>query len=255
MDQTQRLTKILEVLEDRKQLMQEELAQMFSVSKDTARRDILVLTEHGLVDRIRGGIALPVMKAQIANYTDRLVNEATAKQAIAAKAVPLIPNGATIMLDVSTTVHFIAQQLTQRDLLIVTHSIDNAISVSSQQQHNKVYLLGGYFNPNSHVLSGPSIGEQLQQFYFDYAFIGASGITEDGLFYSELEDIHVKKSLLQHSKKICLVIDKSKINQTSSFKLNFEGIDLLITDQRLPASIQQQLDLHRIEVILTSEEE
>ncbi|GGH38730.1 DeoR/GlpR family DNA-binding transcription regulator [Paenibacillus segetis] len=255
MDQTQRLARILEILEDRKQLTQEELAMIFSISKDTARRDILALTEQGLVDRIRGGISLPVMRAQIASYTDRLVNHAIDKQAIAAKAVEWIPNGATIMLDVSTTVHFISKQLTQTGLLVVTHSIDNAISVSSRHQDNKVYLLGGYFNPDSHLLYGSSIGEQLKQFYFDYAFIGASGITEDGLFYSELEDVQVKKSILQHSKKVCLVVDASKMNQTSSFKISFEGIDLLITNQHLPAAIQEKLDLYGIEVIVTSEEE
>ena len=255
MDQKQRLARILEILEDRKQLTQEELSMMFSISKDTARRDILALTELGLVDRIRGGISLPIMKAQIASYTDRLVNHAADKQAIAAKAVEWIQSGTTIMLDVSTTVQFISKQLTQTDLLVVTHSIDNAISVSTQQQGNKVYLLGGYFNPDSHVLHGSSIGEQLQQFYFDFAFIGASGITADGLFYSELEDIQVKKSILQNSKKVCLVVDASKVNQTSSFKMSFDGIDLLFTNRRLPAAIQEKLDLYGIEVILASEGE
>ncbi len=118
-----------------------------------------------------------------------------------------------------------------------------------------MYLLGGYFNPDSHVLHGSSIGEQLQQFYFDFAFIGASGITADGLFYSELEDIQVKKSILQNSKKVCLMVDASKVNQTSSFKMSFDGIDLLFTNRRLPAAIQEKLDLYGIEVILASEGE
>ncbi|MFC5404585.1 DeoR/GlpR family DNA-binding transcription regulator [Cohnella soli] len=255
MDQTQRLAKILELLESRKQLTQEELALTFSISKDTARRDILSLTEQGLVDRIRGGISLPVMKAQITSYTERLVNHAADKQAIAAKAVACIPSGATIMLDVSTTVHFIAKQLIQTGLLVVTHSIDNAIAVSSGRQDNRVYLLGGYFNPDSHLLYGSSISEQLQQFYFDYAFIGASGLTEDGVFYAELEDIHVKKSIVQHAKKVCLVVDASKTNQTSPFKIGFEGIDLLITNRCLPAAIQEKLDTCGVEVLLTSYEE
>lgn len=255
MNQKQRLAKILELLEERKQLSQEELAHFFSISKDTARRDILLLTEQELVDRFRGGISLPVIKAQIESYTDRLVSHATEKEAIAKKAIELIENNETIMLDVSTTVQFISKQLTQKGLLVVTHSIDNAVSVSENNRENKVFLLGGYFNPDSHLLYGSFIEDQLNQFYFDYAFIGASGITTDGIFYSELEDVQVKKVILQNSKKICLVLDSSKVNQTSSFKMNFDGIDIIITNSRFPTILQEKIDLYGIKVIITNEEE
>ena len=65
MDQKQRLAKILELLEEKKKLSQIEIAEFFSISKDTARRDILLLAESNLVERYRGGITLPYTKAKI----------------------------------------------------------------------------------------------------------------------------------------------------------------------------------------------
>lgn len=255
MNQKQRLSKILELLEERNQLSQEEIVNHFSISKDTARRDILLLTEQELVDRFRGGISLPTIKAQIEKYTERLVSHAREKEAIAKKAINFIKDHDTIMLDVSTTVQFISKLLIQEDLLVVTHSIDNAISTSENQRKNKVFLLGGYFNPDSHLLYGSSIEAQLNNFYFDIAFIGASGLTNNGLFYSEFEDIQVKKAIIQNSKKVCVVIDSSKIMQTTAYKLDLEGIDVIITDSKVPSSIQEKIDSYGIELVILNKEE
>ena len=255
MDQKQRLIKILELLEQKEQLSQEELVKIFSVSKDTARRDILMLTEQGLAERYRGGISLPLIKAKIEKYSERLVVNSKEKELIASKAANLIKDNNTVLLDVSTTVNFMAKYMNQKDLFIVTHSIDNAISFSSRNKDNKIFLLGGYFNSESHVMHGSSVLEQLNQFYFDYAFIGASGINSEGIFYSDLEDIHVRKSIISKSKNVCIVLDESKFNQTSSFKIGFEGIDTIITNKPIPSSIEKKINDYNIKLIIASEEE
>jgi DeoR family transcriptional regulator, carbon catabolite repression regulator len=255
MDQKQRLAKILELLEQREQLSQEELAKIFSVSKDTARRDILMLTEQGLAERYRGGVSLPLIKAKIEKYSERLVVNSKEKELIARKAVSLIKDNYTVLLDVSTTVNFMAKYMSQKNLFIVTHSIDNAISFSSSNKDNKIFLLGGYFNSESHVMQGYSILEQLSQFCFDYAFIGASGINSEGIFYSDLEDIHVRKSIISNSKNVCIVLDESKFNQTSPFKIGFEGIDTIITNNSIPSHIQKKISEYGIKLIIASEEE
>ncbi len=85
------------------------------------------------------------------------------KRKIAYAAGKVIKDHMTIYLDVSTTVHFLASNLEQHDLVVVTNSMDNAIA-ASQKEANKVYLLGGFFNFHSRVLSGEPVLGQLQQF-------------------------------------------------------------------------------------------
>ena len=54
MYQEQRLEKILELLEERKQLSAKEMVDYFKVSKDTIRRDFALLSQRQLVRRTHG---------------------------------------------------------------------------------------------------------------------------------------------------------------------------------------------------------
>ncbi|MDT0017505.1 DeoR/GlpR family DNA-binding transcription regulator [Listeria swaminathanii] len=248
MNQKERIVEELKLLEDKKTISQEELMQIFSISKDTARRDILKLVESGLAERYPGGVSQPILKPQIESYTSRLVKQSEQKQAIASAAGNLIKDQMTIYLDVSTTVHFLASDLEQSDLVVVTNSMDNAIA-ASQKEDNKVYLLGGFFNFQSRVLSGEPVLGQLKQFNFDFAFIGGTGLTEEGVFYSELTDVYMKQEIIRNSEKVYLLIDSTKVNKKTAFKIDFSGIDGIITDIPLPKDLLQQLISEEVEVI------
>ncbi|EFV4188297.1 DeoR/GlpR transcriptional regulator [Listeria innocua] len=248
MNQKERIVKALKLLENKKTISQEELMRIFSISKDTARRDILKLVESGLAERYPGGVSLPILKPQIESYTSRLVKQSEKKQAIASAAGEVIKNHMTIYLDVSTTVHFLASDLEQNDLLVVTNSMDNAIA-AAQNEANKVYLLGGFFNFHSRVLSGEPVLGQLKQFNFDVAFIGGAGLTDEGIFYSELTDVYLKQEIIRNSEKVYLLIDHTKVNTKTAFKLDFSGIDAVITNEPLPKDLMQHLISKEVEVI------
>ncbi|HFK6602232.1 TPA: DeoR/GlpR family DNA-binding transcription regulator [Listeria monocytogenes] len=248
MNQKERIVEELKLLENKKTISQEELMQIFSISKDTARRDILKLVESGLAERYPGGVSLPVLKPQIESYTSRLVKQSEQKKKIAYAAGKVIKDHMTIYLDVSTTVHFLASNLEQHDLVVVTNSMDNAIA-ASQKEANKVYLLGGFFNFHSRVLYGEPVLGQLQQFNFDVAFIGGAGLTEDGIFYSELTDVYMKQEIIRNSEKVFLLIDSTKVNKKTASKIDFSGIDAVITDQPLPKDLMQCLISKEVEVI------
>lgn len=248
MNQKERIAEILNILEKRQKISQEELVEIFSISKDTARRDILKLVENGLAERYPGGVSRPILKAQIENYSNRLIKQAKEKQKIAETAYQLVSSQMTVYLDVSTTVNFLAADLEQKNLVIVTNSMDNALTVS-QKDNNQVYLLGGFFNSNSRVLSGEPVLHQLRQFNFDFAFIGGAGITEQGIFYSELTDVYLKEEIIRNAHKVCLLIDSTKVNKRTTYKIDFTGVDFIITDQPLPKDLMEKLKLQEIEVV------
>lgn len=253
MNQKERLAKILSLLDQQSKISQKELMTIFNISKDSARRDILRLVEQGLVERYPGGISRPLLKAQIETYSSRLIQRAEQKQAIAKKAAQFLGVGMTIYLDVSTTVYFLASDLRENELLVVTNSMDNAISIS-QKKSNQVYLLGGYFNAESRLLAGEGVLEQLSSFNFDWAFIGGIGITEQGIFYSELADIHLKQRIIRNSQKVCLLIDSSKFGQESAYKIPFTGIDRIITDQPLSSAFMKVMAAEEIDIVIVKGE-
>lgn len=252
MNQQDRIAKLLTLLEDRGKISQEELMAIFGISRDTARRDILKLVNSGLAERYPGGISRPVLKAQIETYSNRLIKHSKEKQRIAQGVAALLQSKMTIYLDVSTTVNFLAASLLENQLLVVTNSMDNALVVP-QKESNQVYLLGGLFDGNSRLLAGEAVLQQLHQFNFDWAFIGGAGITEQGVFYSELADTQLKQAVCQNSQNVCLLIDSSKVNQQSPYKISFSGIDLIMTDKPLPLGLMEVIKAEKIELVIVKE--
>ena len=86
MYQEQRLEKILELLEERKQLSAKEMVDYFKVSKDTIRRDFALLSQRQLVRRTHGGL-LPLNKEPGPSYLDRSQKANKEKTAMAQKAL------------------------------------------------------------------------------------------------------------------------------------------------------------------------
>ena len=72
MYQEQRLSKMLELLEDRGQLAAKDMVDYFQVSKDTIRRDFSILSERKLVQRTHGGIIPLENSRQIPSFNDRV---------------------------------------------------------------------------------------------------------------------------------------------------------------------------------------
>src|SRR5574337_1411284 len=99
MSQKERLAQILKILEKQQTISQEEMISIFAISKDTARRDIVKLVDSGLVERYPGGVSLPVLKAKIEEYSNRLIKNAGDKKRIAEKASSLLESNMTIYLD------------------------------------------------------------------------------------------------------------------------------------------------------------
>lgn len=253
MNQTERLRKILELLEEKPKLSQHELVTHFGISKDTARRDSNKLLEQGLVERYPGGISRPLLKPVLETYSNRLIKRVQEKQTIAEMAKAWLQTNMTIFLDVSTTVNFLAEQLEPLGVTVVTNSMDNALSVT-KKAGNQAYLLGGFFNATSRLLAGESVLPQLDQFNFDWAFIGGAGMTEQGVMYSELGDVHLKQRVIQNAQKVCLLIDSSKFGQQSAYKIGFAGIDQIITDQPLPPAIKEAVEREGIDVMVVEGE-
>lgn len=254
MFQEERLLKIMDYLKRHRTMSVKEICGLFEVSRDTARRDIVRLIEEGAAIRTHGGIALPELRKELTSYQERSISHPDSKRIIGKTAAKLIRDHETVILDVSTTVQCVAEQMAAKHITAVTHSIDNA-GVLSNREDVQIYLLGGYLNAKHRFLYGPSVVDKLKDIRSDKAFIGASAIGEDGLYYPYEEDVRVKQEMARRSDQVIAVADFTKFSGQSFFRLDFGHVDVLITDQEIPEEFKEIFDRHEITVIYAKEPE
>ncbi|OBZ09184.1 DeoR/GlpR family DNA-binding transcription regulator [Bacillus sp. FJAT-26390] len=253
MYQEERLLKILKYLKQHQSMSVTDICTQFEVSRDTARRDIVRLVQEGVVVRTHGGLALPELQKKILSYQDRLIDESETKKRIGKLGAKLIQDHETVILDVSTTVQFVAEQISAKNITVVTHSIDNVATLSNREDL-QIYVLGGYLNVKHRLLYGSSIIDKLSEIRADKAFIGAAAIRSDGLYYPFEEDARVKREMARRSDQVIVVADHTKFIGKSFYRLDFDHVDILITNREIPSEIREVLDQKNITVIECEEE-
>jgi Transcriptional regulators of sugar metabolism len=104
----------------------EELAQHFSVTSQTIRRDINDLCGAGLLRRYHGGAGLPSSVENVA-YQARQILNFDAKVEIAEAIAERIPNQASLYMTLGTTTEAVARALRDhRGLRVITNNLNVA---------------------------------------------------------------------------------------------------------------------------------
>ena len=236
MYQEQRLEKILELLEERKQLSAKEMVDYFKVSKDTIRRDFALLSQRQLVRRTHGGL-LPLNKEPGPSYLDRSQKANKEKTAM---ALQLIQDGQVIFLDVSTSMTLLAGLL-NKEVTVYSHSLDNAIQLSSHSQVD-FHLLGGKFYPKNRFYYDANQAQILDNLRFDLAFFGASSLANGEVTFEDAEDVAVKSLVFERTRTKVLVAESTKFHQHANYYLaRLQQFDYWITDQKPSPDILKQV--------------
>lgn len=229
----------------------ETICNLFRVSRDTARRDIVKLTREGAVLRTHGGIALSKFNQKIQEYASRLKQEPEVKVKIGAQAASYVQDQEMIFLDVSTTVQCMIPHLQVRELTAVTHSLDNAwLLMRNEQIHT--YLLGGWLQPKSRHLAGYDTLRKLEDYRFTKIFLGASGIREDGIYYCHEDDIRFKRELIRRGEEVIILADHTKFEQYSFYRaMELNDVSTIITDQALSREMQETLAQKDVQLLVS----
>lgn len=254
LSQEERLVHILSYLNQHHRVTLQTICELYDVSRDTARRDVVKLAETTQVVRTRGGLMLPSLSKEIYGYKERLNRESLGKLEIGRAAASLVSDGEFIILDASTTVQFVAECLTARNVTVVTNAID-AASILSEKENVTVHILGGVLNGAHRFLHGASTLEKLSEYHVDKLFLGACGITGDGLSYPHEEDGVVKREMIRHADQVIVLADHTKFGKRLFHKISdLVAIDILVTDQEPGVELQRALDESEVHVIVVKED-
>ncbi|SDJ79193.1 DeoR/GlpR family DNA-binding transcription regulator [Salimicrobium halophilum] len=229
MYQEERIEEILNMLEQQQRIRVEDVCEAFDVSRDTARRDLVKLSERGEIVRVHGGAMLPKRPERL-HYKERLAQANEEKQRIGKLAASFIKNQDSVIFDTSTTVQSLIRYMEVESVTAVTNSVYAAELLSDTSAD--IHLLGGQLNKEQRFLYGPSVLEKLEDFRTDKAFVGTLGISEEGLSSYHEEDGYVKKKMIQRADEVIVVADHSKMERYGFYTFSsLEEVDVVVTDK------------------------
>jgi DeoR family transcriptional regulator, fructose operon transcriptional repressor len=205
-----------------------DAAVRFGVSEMTIRRDLDVLAEEGVVQRIRGGaVAIGPQP-----FAERFSRHVRAKDRIAAKLAPLVGDGGAIGLDASTTLQRLTGHLREvRDLTVVTNGQDTFAALQDKPGVTAL-LTGGRRDPRTGSLVGPLATRTARELLLRRLFVSAAALNPDqGTSEATLEDAEVKLALADVAAEVVVAVDSSKLDQRAPARaLGADQVRILVTE-------------------------
>jgi DeoR/GlpR family transcriptional regulator of sugar metabolism len=243
----QRRLDIIELLETVDRLDVTTLADKFSTSQSTIRKDLEYLENQGLLKR-QHGYAIRVSPDNI-NY--RMAFNYESKQAIARAAINLVSDGETLMIESGSTCALFASMLVKekKDITIITNS--SFIARYLPPSGAKVVLLGGEYHPDAEVVVGPFVKMCASQIYVDKFFVGANGFSPiRGFLNSNISRAEAVQSMAESANKKYVLIDNSKLSMLSTVAL-FPNTKLtgVICNEPIPLEAKEYFCHNDIELI------
>jgi DeoR/GlpR family transcriptional regulator of sugar metabolism len=155
-----------------------ELADTFSVSHETIRRDLKLLADQGHLDVVHGGAARRGMMEP--SIEQRGEENVAGKAAIARMAAGMIGEAGSVLIDSGTTTAALTFELVGRPgLTVFTNSLNHALTLC-RVAGNRVVMLGGEIDNNDEATFGTGTATGIDSVRADIAFIGVGGFAEDG---------------------------------------------------------------------------
>lgn len=223
---------ILDYISEKKECTIEELSAFFNVSQSTMRRELNKLQEKNLVSRTHGGVILNDENLKSPNFHFRSHQNSFEKKKIALKALSLIHNGDLIFLDSSSSAFYVGEYLSNfSNISVITNGIDtlnilSKMNITSYSTGGKVSI----YNKSS--LVGRYAEKFIDGFHADICFFSVQSLDENGIMYDCYEEEnYLRKKMMENAKIKVLLLDKTKINRTSQYKLeSVENIDYIVSD-------------------------
>lgn len=241
-----RRVQIVKALTENDELSVADMAIMFKVSQVTIRNDLKVLQNDGLIRRRHGG-AVPMSDESIAN---RLNINYGLKLKIADEAAELVKSGETVLIESGSTNAILAKKLCEtKEVTIVTNSYFIASFVKDIPKAN-IILLGGNFQTESEVCTGPLTRQALSSFHVDKLFIGTDGYSpSEGFTCMDLDRADVVAAMSKRADKSIILTDSSKFYQRGvATQISLRDTSMVITDDNLTDEIMEDLRSNKIEV-------
>lgn len=236
-----RREQILRILEKKQLTTVAELSEQLEVTTETIRKDLLCLEHAGKIVRIHGGAALANDEGGFFPYSIRKNLNSRGKQKVAEKAVELIREKDSILLENSTTTAALCHALLERPellktLTVVTNSFYIAQCLKSGQLCMRLLFLGGWVSETEASTLGTITTDMMQLVRINKAFLSGAALNrklELTAFYER--DMLFQQKALEHADETILLLDSTKYPASGVLAVALvKEFSCLVTDISFP---------------------
>lgn len=251
----QRQARILERVREDGAVRVADLVRELGVSDMTVRRDLEILDDRGLVEKVHGGATAVEGSALFEpTFAAKSSLQQAEKDAIARSAASLVEPGMAIAVSAGTTTYALAQRLVDIPRITV---VTNSIRVTDVLHHggraDQTIILTGGVRTRSEALVGPFAVAALRTVHVDLVFVGVHGMDpHSGFTCPNLSEAETDRALIEAARHLVVVADHTKwgvIGISSIARL--DQADVLVTDARLEPDARAvlQREVRRLVVV------
>lgn len=223
---------ILEIARLSGRVTVEDLSSRFDVTPQTIRKDLNDLCEKRLLTRVHGGAILSSGVENV-GYDARRMIASEEKESIARAAAGLIPDSASLFINIGTTTEAVARALLQhQDLMVITNNL-NVANLMRPYAQIEVVLAGGVVRRTDGAVVGEAAVDFIRQFKVDFAVIGASAIDADGaLLDYDYREVRVSQAIMSNARHVILVCDATKFERSAPVRIgHMSQVNTFVTDR------------------------
>lgn len=229
MQKSLRLQKIKSFLLENKDVQIADIKNILDVSESTIRRDIKFLSNQGFLKEFHGSVVINEKKYVDTILGERLELNYNEKLTIGKKAAMLVEDGDFVYLDAGSTTFYVPRYINAKKVTLITNGIENAVEAS--KYGFEVILIGGEFKPKTMAIVGEKAIEQIEEYRFDIAFIGANGYHQEGYSTPDYKEGVIKKRALFQSRHAYVLVDTTKKDIQTHFTFAKKDDATLITEE------------------------
>ena len=245
---------ILSLLAGRGSVSITALREELQVSRETIRRDIVLLAGQNRLRKIHGGaISLDLVEPDV---SERLRVNVEGKRAIGEVAAGLVADGASVIIDCGTTAQCVADALARRRNLTVYTNDITICGKLARRGGNQVYLFGGKLQEHENATLGWDTTQMLSHYMADVAFVAPGGIspTPDLLDFTRAGS-EFRSLVLASAHTPVVLADHTKFGRFVPIRVaNFEKASHLITDRPPDSAMREALTTLPLELLIAGEE-
>lgn len=236
MSRKQRLVELVTAVVEGGTVEVAALAERFSVSTATIRRDLATLEAQSMLNRTHGGATVHVAFNDVP-LGMKADESAAEKRRIGGYALRLASGARVVGMTGGTTIASFARQLAEHGdgITIITNALNIATGLADNPRL-RVLVAGGEVRRSSRETIGASAEDFFSEYNVDVAFLGVDGVDAvAGLTNYDPVGARVNAALLRRAKKRVVLADATKISRVALAQVaGMSEVDLLITDTRAP---------------------
>jgi DeoR/GlpR family transcriptional regulator of sugar metabolism len=137
------------------------------------------------------------------------------------------------------------------NLTVITNALNITTELLNHEGITQV-VIGGLLRTSELSLIGHIAIQALKELHADKVFLGMHAVDiRSGLTSDHLPEIMTDRALIEFASEVILVVDHTKFGRVSnSFVAPVTDVDVVVTDDKVPPEILQELEELGIEVII-----